>query len=73
MACQYEIIKETAQNEDIGEYETYGIKCLSHDGSIKIISDISTDKKFVFNLVNKFNELDLDIIHFMDAVLDAIN
>ena len=36
------------------------------------IVDISTDLSFVENLVNKFNDLNLSIIHFRDAVYDAI-
>lgn len=51
----------------------YGIKAVSEDGKIiKIIYGISTNKKFVENLVNKFNQGNLSILHFKDAIEDSI-
>lgn len=75
MVCQYSVEEETFYSKEIGTYKTYGIKCTVNNGSkcIRLISDVSTDKEFVLNLVNQFNKLRLNEIHFSDAVLDAIN
>jgi hypothetical protein len=51
----------------------YGIKAISEGGKIiKIIYEISTNKNFVENLVNKFNQGNLSVLHFKDAIEDSI-
>ena len=51
----------------------YGIKVTSEGRRvIKIIYEISTNRDFVENLVNKFNKGGLSILHFKDAVEDSL-
>ena len=70
----YKMTKSVITNEDNIRYVTYGITASSVNDGVELdkIVDISTDLSFVENLVKKFNDLDLSIVHFRDAVYDAI-
>ena len=70
----YKMTKSVITNEDNIRYVTYGITASSVTDGVELdkIVDISTNLSFVEDLVKKFNDLNLSIIHFRDAVYDAI-
>ena len=71
---KYVVFEEKFYSEEVGEYIGYGIICYNEFGQeVERIEDISLDKKFVRNLARKFNKFSLSAVHFMDAVLDAID
>ena len=56
---------------------TYGISVLQRKESqthiICSVEDISSDKYFVTQLAERCQRLQLDYLHFMDVILDAIS
>lgn len=54
----------------------YGIACVKTEGSNKELiekyNDLSEDKEAVLNLVRKCNELNLDVAHLEDVVVDFL-
>lgn len=56
---------------------TYGISVRQKQGDawsvIGSVEDISPDKDFVVQLAERCQRLQLDYLHFMDVVLDAIS
>ena len=57
---RYVVFKEKLCSEDIGVYETFGIKSTSFDEREKFsFSDISVDEAEVTKLCEKCNELDV--------------
>ena len=70
---RYTIFEEKYYSEEVGEYIGYGIMCSDICGrEIERIEDISLDQFFVKDLADKFNRYSLSPIHFVDAVIDAI-
>ena len=70
---RYIIFEEKYYSEEVGEYIGYGIKCSDACGrEIERIEDISLDYDFVKDLADNFNTHSLSPIHFIDAVIDAI-
>lgn len=67
---KYIVVKESFTRPDIGQYESYGIKC-RYD-SIFAVHDISVDYDFVLSLARMMNDYDLAEIHMIDVVYDAI-
>lgn len=71
----YRVVAQKEINLDIGEYLSYGIQIICGSTSqecVKIIEDISDRQEFVLHLVHACNSCELDPIHFMDVVEDAI-
>ena len=66
---KYRYFKETITNEEIGEYEAYGI--VTEDGNYRY-SDVSCDEDEVKKIVNVLNENDVDPIHLHDVIEDMI-
>ncbi len=53
----YKIFKETLYNEDIGTYESYGIKYMNNI----FISDVSTDSNSLQGFVDELNNKNANI------------
>lgn len=74
--CHYRIILETCVSCDLVEYETYGIQATSgkkeNEEIYCTVSDISTDKRQVAEMVRRFNRFHLSSIHLLDAVEDML-
>lgn len=69
----YSVFEEKYYSEEVGEYIGYGIMCSDIcSREIESIEDISIDQFFVKDLADKFNRYSLSPIHFVDAVIDAI-
>ena len=77
---RYVVFKEKLCSEDIGVYETFGIKSTSFDEGEKFsFSDISVDEaevtkllKETNNLCEKCNELDISPVHMTEIIEDFI-
>ncbi|MDO5603439.1 MAG: hypothetical protein Q4G07_11800 [Oscillospiraceae bacterium] len=67
---KYIVVKEKFTHPDIGDYESYGI--MSRDHCLLKIPDISVDYELVSSLARLMNEHDLEEIHMLDVVYDAI-
>lgn len=74
---KYQMLKETLQNNNIGEFTTFGILAIEQtDSKTKVVasvSDISTDEKFVEGFVQLCNECGLSLVHLGNAVDNAVN
>lgn len=73
--ASYKLTKTVLTNEDNIRYVTYGMEASSiQNGQIVLdeIVDISTNRSFVIDLVKQFNDLNLSMLHFRDAVYDAV-
>lgn len=66
----------TAADVDDGEdmrYTTYGVRALDLDGKIAAsFIDVSTNKAFVQDIVEKCNKFDAHIMHLEDILIDHI-
>lgn len=70
---RYVVFKEKLCSEDIGVYETFGIKSTSFDEGEKFsFSDISVDEAEVTKLCEKCNELDVSPVHMTEIIEDFI-
>lgn len=74
--CQYRIVSEILASYDCDKYTAYGIEVVSEYENKSIvystISDISTEKIHVAEMVEKFNDFELSPIHLMDAIEDML-
>ena len=69
---KYITIKEIFENPEIGTYTSYGLKAMLGEEEIISISDISLDKAFVDSLASSCTDLQLDPIHLLEVVEDAL-
>lgn len=71
----YKLRKDNLFQKDIGNYSSYGIDAVDEMSglSIRSISDISTEKESLKNLIFLCNKLHLDIIHLDDVVEDFLS
>ena len=67
----YSVICETLISEEGTEYTTYGIST-SIEGEDIVISDITTDRELLEDLVKRCNLGKLDVIHLYDVVEDFL-
>lgn len=69
-------VREQLSSPYVGNYVAYGIRALETDGGdwreVAFVSDISTSSSFTKRLAKLFTDGQLAPIHFLDAVLDAI-
>ena len=65
MKCRYETVKEKVQDDDLGEYRTYGIRVMVEIASV---SDVSLDKAFVDELCRRFNACELSPLNLIDMI-----
>lgn len=74
--CQYRIISEVLATYDCDKYTAYGIQVVSKFENKPIVystvSDISTERVQVAEMVEKFNDFELSPIHLMDAIEDML-
>ncbi|MBR0442949.1 MAG: hypothetical protein IIX15_01275 [Clostridia bacterium] len=65
MKCRYEAVKERVHSDELGEYETFGIRVTTEIASV---SDVSIDGARVDELCRQFNERDLSPLRLLDAI-----
>lgn len=74
--CQYRIVSEVLASYDCDKYIAYGIEVFAEhkDKSVvySTVSDISTDKIQVAEMVEKFNDFELSPVHFLDVIEDML-
>ena len=68
----YEAVRHTVISEEIGTYDTYGIR--ASEGGIELIfvSDVSTDGEAVERLATTCTVEQLDPIHLGDVIEDFL-
>lgn len=67
MSQRYILTEEKHYDEEFGNYTAYGIKC-----GKECISEISLNRKFVENIIDKLNSYEADPTHFHDIVEDLV-
>lgn len=73
MKCRYVSIKERLHADELGEYETYGIRVTTEGGEeIAAVSDVSPDGCLVDELCRQCNERELSPIYLMDVIEKSI-
>ncbi len=73
---KYQLVSRRQTSCDLEEYLGYGICILKdteqEESPVSILWDISDREPFVSELVDRFNRFELEPIHFMDAIEDAL-
>lgn len=73
---RYEIFTEELDNPSIGKYTAYGIAVYEmvnkNRKELIRVSDVSTDKNAVENLIELFNKECLDPVHIYDVIEDFL-
>ncbi len=71
---KYNVIREERFLPDAGNYVGFGLEALASDTGerLHVIRDISPVFEFVASLAELFNRLGLELVHFSDAVEDAL-
>lgn len=76
MQYYYRVIKQILFLKDYGYYSTYAIQCMQAEipsSVVAQIDDVSLDRQFAADLAKLFTKENLDPIHFIEAVYDAIS
>ena len=69
----YVTFKERLFSDDIGFYDSYGIKATDEsNNNILTVSDVSVNESFVNELCRCFNLYQLDPVHLSDALDNAV-
>lgn len=68
----FTIVENRMNHLDIGEYTSFGIAAHGSASVDVVVYDISTDRQFVEELVQRFEAEQLAPEHLRDAVEDAI-
>lgn len=73
---RYRPVKQFLSSSDLGDYCSYGIHAFTATptgfDNAGLIFDISCDQDFVSLLADTYTRLQLDPIHLLDAILDAL-
>ena len=70
---EYIAVEELLYSEELSRvYVSYGIKAVSGGETLALISDISTVRTEVEELVRKCNKYSLDPIHLIDVIEDFL-
>ena len=71
MIC-YSIRQDMLEDENIGQYISFGIDILKDGKPIRVIKDVSPNKKRLCSLVNLLNKLQPSLIHIDDIIEDFL-
>ena len=67
--CRYELIKQRMYDEDLGEYDTYGIRVRTESGEeIASVSDVSPNGSLVDKLCRECNERELSPLYLLGVI-----
>ncbi len=70
---QYQVFCQTLYDENVGEYQTFGIQGIGENGEIVVsVSDVSTNPRQVIKLAKRCTEGDLAPEHLRDVVLNSL-
>lgn len=64
----YKVFKEILVDEEMGEFETYGIRC----GEILEARDVSLNFESINNFVNELNKNEVELACVSDMIEDFI-
>lgn len=65
MKCRYEAVKERVHSDELGEYDTYGIRVTTEIASVP---DVSLDGALVDELCRQFNEQGISPLRLLDVI-----
>lgn len=72
----YNIFVEVLKNEDSGAYTSYGIVVCSMENNqrkeVLRVSDVSTKKERIENLIDLCNKEQLEPVHIYDVIEDCL-
>lgn len=68
----YSIFEEKTKIDNVS-YNTYGIRATKNEEPIDEFHDVSLDKRFAENIVEKLNSCKIELCHFHDVVIDELN
>ena len=72
-SLRYEVVKESIISDEIGIYESFGIKAVNSEGKEMIrYDDISLNEHTVIELCEKCNDFQLDPVHLLEVIEDFI-
>lgn len=74
---EFRAVEQVLSTPELGNYTTYGIRAYRTTPSgdtteCALVSDVSCDQAFAADIAKRFTLYQLDPVHLMDAVLDAI-
>ncbi len=73
MVCTYRVRKDIVQDEERQMHMVYGIEAIGSDGEVlSSFSDLFFDRKKAECFANLCNDGGLSLIHFPEAVADAL-
>lgn len=74
MTHTYCIRKDTVKDEKRNTYTVYGVDAIGSDGEVlSSFPDVFFDRQKAEHFVSLCNENDLSLVHFPDAVEDALS
>ena len=68
----YTAVKQSLHSEELGEYQSYGIRATMESGEVGFVSDVSTESDFVERLCALCNENQLDPEQLPEIVEDFL-
>lgn len=68
----YCVRRDLLNDEDIGQYISFGINIVKDSEPIRVIKDVSPNEKKLRELVSLLNRLQPDLIHIDDIIEDFI-
>ena len=74
IVAYYFMFRRKQNAPEIGTYLSYDIVAYDHliDRPAAVIRDVTPDGDLAYRMVERFNRLDLPLIHLKDAVLDML-
>ena len=73
MKCRYISFREALHSDELGDYESFGIRVLTASGEeIAAVSDVSPDGALVDELCRRCNEDAISPLHLLDVIERSI-
>ena len=66
---KYYCVKEYIHNEELCDYESYGIKS---DDPEYFVTDVACDEDLVKKIVQALNDNEVEPVHMMDIIVDML-
>ena len=73
MKCRYISFREALCSDELGDYDSFGIRVLTASGEeIAAVSDVSLDEAVVDELCRRCNEQGISPLHLLDVIERSI-
>ena len=69
---EYRLFAQSMYDRVVGHYETFGVSVFEDGVMIRIVRDVSPDRKRVEALVSEFNREHLEPVHLDQAIEDFL-